>query len=230
MTGPRRRFVGLSLLVAVGLTAAGCAGVGSDQEDGIDENPIGRADVRPPVNVETGVDVEIAADVTVTAPRPDVAVPDSWPSEIEALYGRYWLYWEAFGVAFGPPHADPDHQVLEGLSTERNWRSLQQQLNGFRSDRLVLVLPDQSVTSHLLRLPEATVLDDVDGTEVVLQDCWVDDFVQQTEDGIVVAETRESKLMNVTMKRERGVWRVDGVTRATADSDGFDQCARMVTS
>lgn len=161
--------------------------------------------------------------------RPEVDIPAEWPSEIEAVYGRYWLYWDAFAAAHAPPGADPTFAPLRELSTEANWASLQDQLEAFASDGLVLELPEPSITEHLLRLPDAALLEGTEGEEIVLQDCWVDDFVQRTVDGIVVSEAREAKLMNVVMKVVGGEWRVDGVTRASPDSDGVEQCAELIT-
>ncbi|MEM9655386.1 MAG: hypothetical protein AAGA65_25060 [Actinomycetota bacterium] len=161
------------------------------------------------------------------AVRPEVEIPTAWDSQIEALFGRYWLYWEAFAAAYGPPNADPEFGPLRDLSTPDNWDSLQQQLQGFVEDGLVLVLPDRSVTEHLIRLPDTAVLDSAEGAEVVLQDCWIDDFIQQTVAGEVIAETGEAKLMNVTMMMLDGDWRVAGVTRAAPDADGYDQCQEL---
>lgn len=160
--------------------------------------------------------------------RPTVEIPTEWPSEIEAMYGRYWLYWDAFAAAHAPPGADPDFAPLRELSTEANWASLQDQLQSFADDGLVLELPEPSITEHLLRLPDAALLEGVEGEEIVLQDCWIDDFVQRTLDGAVVAEARKATLMNVVMKVVGGEWRVDGVTRAPPDSDGVEQCAELI--
>ncbi len=162
--------------------------------------------------------------------RPEVVIPTSWDNEVEELYGRYWLYWDAFAAAHAPPNADPLFDPLRSLSTDENWDSLNDQLAMFASDGLVLVLPKNSITEHLVRLPNASVLSKEEGAEVILQDCWIDDFVQQTVDGTVLSETREAKLMNVVMRVVNGEWRVDGVARATAESDGFEQCEQLVSS
>lgn len=161
--------------------------------------------------------------------RPVVEIPDEWPSEIEALYGRYWLYWEAFAAAHGPPEADPTYAPLEALSTPTNWTSLEGQLASFADDGLVLELPPGSISEHLLRLPDAAILTGAEGEEVVLQDCWIDDFIQRTVDGDVVSEASEAKLMNVVMRVVDGEWRVDGVTRASDASDGIEQCAGLIS-
>jgi hypothetical protein len=160
--------------------------------------------------------------------RPVVEIPAEWPSEIEAVYGRYWLYWEAFAAAHGPPTADPTYRPLRELSTPANWSSLEVQLRSFADDGLVLELPDGSISEHLIRLPGAAVLTGAEGEEVVLQDCWIDDFVQRTVDGAVVDQAREARLMNVVMRVVEGEWRVDGVTRATEESDGIEQCAQLI--
>lgn len=188
-----------------------------------------RAAVPAPAGADVGADgrsslsVDGSPDQTIPV-RPDVEIPTEWDSEIEELFGRYWLYWEAFAAAYGPPNADPTFEPLRTLSTPKNWRSLQEQLRGFAEDGVVLVLPERSVTEHLIRVPNATVVDSTEGAEAVIQDCWIDDFVQQTVSGDVITETNEAKLMNVTMKVTDGNWRVDGVTRAAPDADGYDQC------
>ncbi|MGB5756444.1 MAG: hypothetical protein WBM50_05975 [Acidimicrobiales bacterium] len=161
--------------------------------------------------------------------RPEVRIPDGWDSDVEEVYGRYWLYWEAFAAAHAPPNADPSFEPLRELSTPDNWRSLQADIRSFAEDGLVLVLPENSITEHLIRIPNASVLAKDEGADVVLQDCWIDDFVQQTVDGRVVAETKEARLMNVTMKVTDGEWRVDGVARATPESDGYEQCVALVS-
>lgn len=207
------------------LMLVGCGVSGND--------PSALAAVPPPAAAVTDGDgerssLQVDGETVNTVPaRPTVEIPKEWPSEVEALFGRYWLYWEAFAAAYGPPNADPSFEPLQELSTPENWTSLQTQLRGFAEDGMVLVLPERSVTEHLIRIPNATVLDSQEGAEAVIQDCWIDDFVQQTVSGDVVAETKEAKLMNVTMKVLDGSWRVAGVTRATPDADGYDQCLEL---
>ncbi len=157
--------------------------------------------------------------------RPDVEIPTTWPSDIEELYGRYWLYWEAFAAAFGPPAVDPEFGPLEELSSPANWESLREQLAGFESDQVVLVLPEPSASEHLLHLAGAAVLDKAEGDEVVIQDCWIDDFVQVTTDGEVIGEADTATLMNVSMKVVDGEWRVNGISQSSAETEGYDQCA-----
>lgn len=216
------------VVVVLGSMLVGCGGGGPVDGDGSlgggAEAAAGRSEAEP----GQGEDVlEVAGQSPPV--RPVVEIPEAWDSEIEEVYGRYWLYWEAFAAAHGLPNADPSYEPLRALSTDDNWASLTEQLRGFADDGVVLVLPENSMTEHLIRIPNAAVLSKNEGAEVVLQDCWIDDFVQQTVDGQIVAEAREAKLMNVVMKVVDGEWRVDGVTRATADSDGFEQCATLVT-
>lgn len=161
--------------------------------------------------------------------RPTVEIPTEWDTPIEEVFGRYWLYWEAFAAAYGPPHVDPGYAQLRELSTDANWASLQEQLDEFVTDEVVLVLPEPSITEHMIRIPNAAVLTGDEGAEVILQDCWIDDFRQQNLDGAVLVETREAKLMNVSMKVVGGAWRVDGVTEATPESDGYEQCEELLS-
>ncbi len=226
---PTRRVAAVVAALA-GLTVVGC-----QTSDGSLE--LSDASAAQTATDEAGAGAEGAdgsgADaLVVTAQpepvRPEVVIPAGWPSEIEAVYGRYWLYWEAFAAAHGPPGADPAFAPLRELSTPGNWSSLEAQLQAFADDGLILERPEPSITEHLLRLPGTALLTGDEGEEVVLQDCWIDDFVQRTLDGTVVAEANEAKLMNVTMRVVDGEWRVDGVTRAPADSDGVEQCAELI--
>ena len=228
----RRLRLGL-VLVLLALFGAGCAGAsGSTLEQQIDS-----ANGSAPAagDVETGADQAEESnragsdDDDLVVVRPVVDIPSEWDSAIEAVYGRYWLYWEAFAAAHGPPHADPDYGPLRELSTDKNWSSLQRQLQDFADDGLLLALPEPSATEHMIRIPNTSVLTEEEGAEVILQDCWIDDFVQQTVDGVVVAEGKEAKLMNVVMTVVDGEWRVDGVSLATTESDGYEQCETLVS-
>lgn len=225
------RFAPALLIAVLGVVVASVPGCAIATGSGDGGNAAAEL-ATVPADRETGDErsdgaLEVAGDTVPV--RPEVSVPTEWDSEIEEVYGRYWLYWEAFAAAHAPPNADPSFAPLESLSTPANWRSLEQQLRGFADDGLVLVLPKNSITEHLIRIPNASVLVKEEGAEVVLQDCWIDDFVQQTVDGQVLLATEEAKLMNVMMKVVNGQWRVDGVARATADSDGFEQCVTLVS-
>ncbi len=188
-------------------------GEDSTDEDSIDDGA---------TDSESGQDIEAAT-------RPVVEIPARWDSEIDAVYNRYWLYWEAFAAAYGPPHVDPTYEPLRALSTDENWESLQEQMQEFVEDEVVLVLPDGSITDHMIRIPNPSVMNGEEGSEVILQDCWIDDFIQQTLDGDVVEEAREAKLMNVTMQVVGGEWRVAGVAEATPESDGYEQCQEQLS-
>lgn len=218
----------LALLTVLGLVASACGGV-SAADTALEDSAGGARVATASAGGADGSEGDALETTGTTIPvRPEVKIPDSWPSDVDELFGRYWLYWEAFAAAHAPPNADPGFEQLRLLSTEENWESLQDQLRGFAEDRLVLVLPPNSVTEHLIRLPNASPLEKAEGAEVMIQDCWIDDFVQQTLDGAVVASTKEAKLMNVNMKVVDGQWRVDGVARATTESDGYEQCATLV--
>ncbi len=217
-------------LAVVALAAMAIAAACSDADGSTGADELGAVD-SPDASSDGNGEAVATPEVEAAeeAVRPVVEIPADWPSEIEAVYGRYWLYWEAFAAAHAPPGADPTFAPLRELSTEANWRSLEDQLQAFAGDGLVLELPQPSITEHLLRLPDTALLEGSEGEEIVLQDCWVDDFVQRTIDGTVVSEAREAKLMNVVMKVVGGEWRVDGVTRASPDSDGVEQCAELIT-
>lgn len=237
-TGPGRPPVAVVVTVVVAVlalaSASGCGLVADGSDGGDQPTGAGRGpqsdEVTGDGRATAGGAAEVLDVAAETVPvRPEVVIPSSWDSPIEEVYGRYWLYWEAFAAAHAPPNADPTFQPLRELSTEENWESVQAQLSAFAQDGLVLVLPENSKSEHLIRLPNATVLTREEGAEVVLQDCWIDDFVQQTVDRQVLLETEEAKLMNVTMRVVDGQWRVDGVARATAESDGFEQCVTLVS-
>jgi hypothetical protein len=225
------------VLALLGLFGAGCSGAsGSTLEQQIESAngsasgaDAGDVDAERGSNQAGDSDQEAGDDADAVAIRPVVEIPAEWDSAIEAVYGRYWLYWEAFAAAHGPPHADPDYGPLRELSTDKNWSSLQRQLQAFADDGLLLALPEPSATEHMIRIPNTSVLTQEEGAEVILQDCWIDDFVQQTVDGVVVDEGKEAKLMNVVMTVVDGEWRVDGVSRATIESDGYEQCETLVS-
>ncbi len=216
-------------VLAVALAAASACGGNDGSETADDLGAVGVPAARAGDDAGDDPSGTLEVEAAKEPVRPVVEIPAEWPSEIEAVYGRYWLYWDAFAAAHAPPGADPDFAPLRELSTEANWASLQEQLGAFAADGLVLELPEPSITEHLLRLPDAALLEGTEGEEIILQDCWVDDFVQRTVDGTVVSEAREAKLMNVVMKVVGGEWRVDGVTRASPDSDGVEQCAELIT-
>ena len=222
----------LGALALFGLVALGCSGSSAtsleQQLSGADADEVPVADAANRADGSGGV-LDVDGDGDEVFVRPTVEIPDDWPSAVEAVYGRYWLYWEAFEAAHGPPIADPDYEPLQELSTEENWESLHEQLKTFAEDGVILTLPDPSDTEHLIRIPNTSVLTEEEGAEVILQDCWIDDFIQQTLDGQVLAEGKEAKLMNVTMRVVDGEWRVDGIARATTESDGFEQCVTLVS-
>jgi hypothetical protein len=200
------------------MAAAVSACSGSDGAATVDDIPLAAA------RSDDGRTVMVVDGQT----RPDVVIPATWPSAVDELYGRYWLYWEAFAAAHGPPWADPAYEPLRSLSTDTNWASLTEQLGEFSDDGLVLVLPPDSITQHMIRLPGTEVLTKEEGHELILQDCWIDDFIQRTVDGDVVSEAREAKLMNVVMRVVDGEWRVDGIQRADQESDGYEQCIELL--
>lgn len=224
VSASRLSLIGVMFLL--GLVAPGCSAQADSTIDGAASG--GGDDRAGSVEVVAAPNAAPESTTTTVPVRPVVSIPDTWPSDVDELFGRYWLYWEAFAAAHAPPYADPSFDQLRQLSTEENWRSLESQLNGFADDGLVLVLPPDSITEHLIRVPNAELLEKVEGAEVLIQDCWLDDFVQQTLEGEVVETTKEAKLMNVSLKVVDGQWRVDGVARATADSDGYEQCEALL--
>ena len=226
-TPPPRRSTRAAVVAVVALLATTGGLACRNPDDGIALSEVSAAE-RARID-GTGEQARlITVENTPPPTRPTVEIPADWPSEIEAVYGRYWLYWDAFTAAHGPPWADPGFAPLQELSTPDNWASLEAQLQSFADDGLVLELPDGSISEHRIRLPEEVALTGAEGEEVVLQDCWIDDLVQRTVDGATVAEAREAKLMNVVMRVVDGEWRVDGVTRASAESDGVEQCAELI--
>lgn len=221
---PNRTGAGLLVPVLVVLAlGAGCATSAASSSELEERLAEGRAQA-----AETADDQAAAPAEPAEPQRPIVEIPASWPSEIEAVYGRYWLYWDAFAAAHGPPSADPTYEPLRTLSTSGNWASLQEQLTGFADDGLVLDRPPGSRANHLLRMPDTAVLTGDEGEEIVFQDCWIDDFVQRTVDGTEVSRADEARLMNVVMRVIDGAWRVDGVSQASPGSEGVEQCAELI--
>lgn len=237
MTSSDSPFAVTVILAALAaLFAVGCAGVSGELRsqdaafDGDDGQTPTDAEADPAGASADGRATDEPNDAGSAAEtRPVVEIPTEWDSEADEVFGRYWLYWEAFAAAYGPPQVDPNYEPLRVLSTDENWASLQDQMQRFVDDEVVLVLPEVSITDHMIRIPNPSVMADEEGSEVVLQDCWIDDFVQQTLDGEVVEQTREAKLMNVTMQVVGGEWRVAGVTEATPESDGYELCQEQLS-
>lgn len=232
---------GCAAVLACALLAAAC---GSSSDDGLP--PLGddpeSSDASSEVEVAEADDETAAgSDETtssteqpvVTAPldasgKPVIEIPTEWDSELDEIFGRYQLYRTALDVALGPPEADPGYLPLKDLMEEVAWEELSGQIQDFRDRGLVLVFPEESLTDHVVRLPNPSVLTKTEGNEVVIQDCWVDDGIVETLEGEVQESYFESSLRNVTMKVIDGEWRTLSVVTASEESSGYQECRDLI--
>lgn len=155
--------------------------------------------------------------------KPILEIPTEWDSELDEIFGRYLLYWDALAIAFGPPEADFDYPPLEELAEPEALDDLEQQLRESRDSGQVLVETD-TATDHIPRLPNPSVLSKTEGNEVVIQDCFIDGRVLKTVGGEVIDDQVVAKLMNVKMEVLGGEWRVGAVREASPESDGYEEC------
>lgn len=159
---------------------------------------------------------------TVPGGKPDLEIPTEWESDLDEIYGRYLLYWDALGIAMGPPAPDPDYPPLAELAEAALYEELQGQIEERRdSGRVVLEGPD---TDHGLRLPNPAVLTKTEGNEVIIQDCFIDGRIVQTLDGEILDDSVVPKLTNVNLKVIDGEWRVPAVVEALPESSGYQEC------
>ncbi|MGB5757404.1 MAG: hypothetical protein WBM50_10850, partial [Acidimicrobiales bacterium] len=105
--------------------------------------------------------------------KPVLEITTEWPTELDEIFGRYLLYWDALYIAFGPPVADADYAPLRELVSEEAYEDLLEQAAELREKDQYVVLPENTITEHQVRLPNPVPLDKTEGNEVIIQDCWV---------------------------------------------------------
>ncbi|MEM9655443.1 MAG: hypothetical protein AAGA65_25355 [Actinomycetota bacterium] len=157
--------------------------------------------------------------------RPELD-PDNWTSDLDEIFGRYLLYWQALQEAFAPPAANPDYEPLVGLVGTEMLADVRGNIATYRDADEVLVIPEGSLDEHVLRLPRPVSLSKTEGAEVVIQDCWVADQRVETPTGELVDELDFPTVFNATMRVIDGEWRVFANGVAEDGSDGWDECNR----
>jgi len=60
-------------------------------------------------------DTSLIDSAFADAERPELEIPTEWDSDLDEIYGRYLLYWEALYGAIGPPFAEPEYPPLLDL-------------------------------------------------------------------------------------------------------------------
>jgi hypothetical protein len=155
-------------------------------------------------------------------------IPTEWDSDLDEIFGRYLLFWEAEAIALGPPEADPDYPPLEGLLGEQAYSEVVERAQSYRDNQLVLVVPEGSIGDHIVRLPNPAPLAKEEDREVVIQDCWIQDDEQHSLDGEVAQETKRSILFNVRMRVIEAEWRVAAITPASDESSGYRECTDYI--
>ncbi len=168
----RRLRVGL-VLVAGGfaLLAAGCGGDGSDDPESFPpiDADVDASTSQPSVSAvdsdagdgvtpssSTSTTVAGATTADGTTEKPDLDIPTEWDSDLDEIFGRYQLYWEAFYIAAGPPVPDIDYAPLLELTAPEAIDDLGEDFEVYEDDEVVLVLPEDSISQHVLRLPNPT--------------------------------------------------------------------------
>ncbi|MGI9614343.1 MAG: hypothetical protein ACR2QO_15640, partial [Acidimicrobiales bacterium] len=162
--------------------------------------------------------------VTTADGKPVLEIPTEWESDLDEIFGRYLLYWEAEQIALGPPKADPDYPPLRSLLSHEVLAEVVERIESYRDFDVVSVVPPQSIDRHFVRLPNPSVLAKDEGREVIIQDCYVQDTEQRDLDGNVTEAVRKSVLFNVFMRVNGGEWRVASVTPASEQSSGYREC------
>ncbi|MGH1491521.1 MAG: hypothetical protein ACRBK7_19330 [Acidimicrobiales bacterium] len=156
--------------------------------------------------------------------RPELEVQTEWETDLDEIFGRYLMYWEALYNAGGPPEADPDYQPLLDLLDPGVVSSVLSQVQGLAEADSVIFRPEGSLDDHGLRLPNPSVLEKTEGNRVVIQDCWIRDDVIEHLDGSDRTEYFMTVLWNVDMIVVDGEWKYFAAVEADDRSDGYQEC------
>jgi hypothetical protein len=160
--------------------------------------------------------------------RPPIEVPTSWDNNRDEIFGRYLLYFEAFDVALGPPFADPDdpisRPVLEDVLIPEMLADVVATIDSFQEDDVVVVRADDSIDEHILRLPKVQSLGKEEGHKVLIQDCWIQDYMTQTSEGSYLESIKNLRLFNATMEVVDGKWKVRSNIPQEPGDVGYDWC------
>ncbi len=215
------------LVVVLAVLASACSSGGDVQalepiESSTTEATTTSTEAETTTTEVTTATSEVAAEVA----RPELD-PANWQTESDEIFGRYLLYWQAIDEAYGPPKADPDLPALDELARPEALAEIRENIQAFQDFGELIVVPEDSVEDHILWIPDVVPLDKTEGNEVVIQDCWLQDNVRQTEAGEVLEETFKNQLLNVTMQVIDGEWRLFASVTASDESTGWDECNQL---
>jgi hypothetical protein len=228
--GAISRHVLTTALVAASVTVA-CSG--SAGEEGLAPVSLDSTTTTssPPTTASTSTTTATEPPTSTTpSGKPLLEIPTSWESDLDEIFGRYLLYWDAVLIASGPPEADPNYPPLVELADPALYEEVAAQIQASKEAGEIIYDPENSQTDHGLRLPNPAVLTKTEGNEVVLQDCFINGWVLQTTDGQVLDDSVVAKLKNVKMKVIDGDWRVFGVRDAAPGSSGYQECTDFESS
>jgi hypothetical protein len=94
----------------------------------------------------------------------------------------------------------------------------------------IVVIPDESIEEHILRIPKAQPLSKEEGRKVLIQDCWIKDHEIRIEETNEVAdESRGFRLFNATMEVVGGQWKVRSNIPQEPDDVGYDWCQAVAS-
>ena len=220
----KRRLVGA--LITATLLAGACT---SSDDDGTFAplTPAETSEAQETTTTTQTTTTETTVNETAFADmeRPELEIQTEWESDLDEIFGRYLMYWEALYNALGPPRADPNYQpLLELLGTDVAVEDVQAQVQGFQDRNEVVIRTENSLDDHGLRLPNPSVLEKTEGNLVVIQDCWIRDDVTRFLDGKPSDEAFSTVLWNVTMVVDDGEWKYLGAAEADERSDGYQEC------
>lgn len=214
----------IAVLAGAALFLAACSSSGDN--DGL--APLESSATSTETSTTTTVTTTTTTEATTTTAEPTTTIqpeldPANWDSDLDEIFGRYLLYWQALDAAYA--EADPESSALADLIGSAALVDVQADIEqNYLSTGHVLVISDDSAEEHVLRLPRPMALDKTEGNEVIIQDCWVADRTKQTSDGGVVETWSFPTVFNATMKVIDGHWRVFASVTAADGSDGWDEC------
>ncbi|MEM7325132.1 MAG: hypothetical protein AAF531_18730 [Actinomycetota bacterium] len=216
-------------LAAVTLFVVGCSSSGDDDvlaplDTTADVEETSTSTTEPTTTTSETTTTTEPTTTTEDTVRPELD-PDNWTSDLDEIFGRYLLYWQALDEAYARPEADPDNKDLADLVGAEALVDVRADIDqGYLQGGLVLVIADDSLEEHVLRLPRPTSLTKTEGNEVIIQDCWIADRTKETLDGEIIETWSFPTVFNVTMQVIDSEWRVFASVTAEDGSDGWDEC------
>lgn len=215
----------IATLAGVALLLAGCSSSGDEDVLAPLESSATSAE-----SSTTTTEATTTTEPTTTTTEPTTTVqpeldPANWNSDLDEIFGRYLLFWQAYDAAYAPPEANPDYPPLAELAGEEALADFRSDIEqNYASAGHVLVIAEDSIEEHVLRLPRPVDLDKTEGNEVIIQDCWVADRTKETLDGEVLETWSFPTVFNATMRVIDGEWRVFANVTAADGSDGWEEC------